>query len=341
MKKINNNFQKGSVSPIVVAIIVLVVAVIALIAIKSKPVTNSGNTPQTVITMLSPNGREVMTAGLSRPISFDVAGEINPNHFVKVTLEPGGTQIALVGATTTSYNLAIPLRVCIAGTCKDIAAGTYKLRVSLYDGRPCVTCTTGTSTAKLLGFDDTDGEITIRRDALIGATPSVSPKPTASTTPPRPSPFVPTTATGTPQSSSAPVTSWKPYTSAEYGFNLQYPGNAQLTETVITGGKNITFTLVPQNNKSVSINILNQTTCTDTAAGSDLTKTTINSVEFIKYDYSKFVSGASPANATIFCIVKNGRTFKIMPKVIYSGASVDATKDPVLSQIVSSFAFIN
>ena len=146
------------------------------------------------------------------------------------------------------------------------------------------------------------------------------------------------------------VSNWKTYISTQYGFSIQYPTGTQITDTGISGGRNIIFTT---SQGVVMVGIVTQAwhngvlssppNCDDTASGADRTNTSINGVNFITFNISKEMSGMnSPTSATEYCVIQNGTAYKLITRVgyiqdFYNGLDLD--KNPTLNQMLSTFKF--
>ena len=143
-------------------------------------------------------------------------------------------------------------------------------------------------------------------------------------------------------------TQTKTYTSAQYGFSIQYPTGTQITDTDISGGRNIIFTT---SQGTVMVGVVTQAwhngvlssppNCDDTASGADRTNTNINGVNFLTFSMSKEMSGMnSPTSATEYCAIQNGTAYKLITRVGYTQGSSNGLgldKNPTLNQMVASF----
>jgi hypothetical protein len=165
MNKINS--QKGSIAPIIAIIVVLVIIGIWY-GTRSKdatvePVVIASSTP---ITLLSPNGGETLKVGATTTISFKTEGDIKDNYRVVIWLEEGAAPLATIAATTTSHVITIPESILVGGDAvAPLAAGAYKIRVSLHDGEPC-TGFCPPSEVKEIGSDTSDATFMIATSTI-------------------------------------------------------------------------------------------------------------------------------------------------------------------------------
>ncbi|MEK7646427.1 MAG: hypothetical protein AAB381_01915 [Patescibacteria group bacterium] len=145
--------------------IVQIIAIVAVLVLGGVYVAQKGSKTTDVaaptITLVSPNGGEALIIGSSTPVSFTTTGEIKDGYQVVIWLEEGAAPLATIGATTTSYSLTIPESVLIGGDAvAPLEAGSYKIRVALYDGVPCTGHCLPTD-VKELASDSSDGEVKI------------------------------------------------------------------------------------------------------------------------------------------------------------------------------------
>ncbi len=148
-----------------------------------------------VIILQSPNGRETLTIGEYIPVTFDIPGEVKNDQFVAISIEPGAAPVALITATTTQFALKLPESILIGGDAlAPLEPGKYKLRLTLYQGRPCLGTCIASST--MLGYDETDSEVTIVKAAT----------------------------------STVMSTSTATYTTDKYGFSFKYPSSWSLVK---------------------------------------------------------------------------------------------------------------
>jgi hypothetical protein len=147
--------------------LIQIIAIVAVLAFGAVYFTQKGSKSTDVtaptITLVSPNGGETLTIGSSTTVAFTTTGEIKDGYKVVIWLDEGAAPLATIGATTTSYSLTIPTSILIGGDAvAPLEAGSYKIRVALYDGVPC----TGhclPSDVKELANDSSDEVITIKK----------------------------------------------------------------------------------------------------------------------------------------------------------------------------------
>jgi peptidoglycan hydrolase-like protein with peptidoglycan-binding domain len=131
----------------------------------------------------------------------------------------------------------------------------------------------------------------------------------------------------------------KTYSSSKYGFSIEYPATAQIYDVDMTGGRNISFQNTPQN--IFMVEVTNQI-CNDFDSGAVTSNVNINGIDFIKGDVSRYLSGMNSAtSATEYCVVKNGTSYKLIPRITYEkGNQIDVNNDTVLNKMLSTFKFL-
>ncbi len=133
---------------------------------------------------------------------------------------------------------------------------------------------------------------------------------------------------------------WKTYKDENYGFQINYPSDGKEFNVNVENGKNFYFSFESNRNKALDILVSNQANCADVGAGDNTNKVKIGDIEFIKYDVSKVSSkGEDTFVAKVYCVVKNEKTYKIVPKIAYRGAMPNIDNDNFLNLIISTFKF--
>lgn len=161
--------------------------------------------------------------------------------------------------------------------------------------------------------------------------------------------------------------SWKTYTSDKYGFSFQYPKEnlTPLEGTSSTNGRSVgqvVSTPISHNAMQgmVFVEVDNQNenndvapTCNN-AISKERTTTSINGVDFLKYDVSRerkeSGSNNAPNSSTEYCAMRNGIAYKIIIVAIVDSAGnpvdvagnpKDVNKNAVLNKMVASFKFVD
>jgi hypothetical protein len=143
---------------------------------------------------------------------------------------------------------------------------------------------------------------------------------------------------------------WKTYTSSKYGFSIQYPKGAQMSDVDISGGRNISFT-TPQGTVMVEVvmsawrnGVLSApANCEDFDSGVVTRHVSINGVDFVTGDVSRDLSGMnSTTSATEYCTIQNGIGYKIIPRmpVTPSANPTDVNSNTILNRAVKSFTIL-
>ena len=115
------------------------------------------------ITLVSPNGGEIMRIGEKKTITFITTGPIKNEYRVALVLEPGFIPLATITATTTSFAWTVPSTVCLGGdACTATEPGAYSITARLYDNVPCVGFCMPTD-AKLISEDKSNSSFIITK----------------------------------------------------------------------------------------------------------------------------------------------------------------------------------
>ncbi len=138
------------------------------------------------------------------------------------------------------------------------------------------------------------------------------------------------------------TSSWKTYDSGR-GFSIQYPPDAQVNTTDISGGYNVSLAtskgrvMVEGVTESWNNGVLQSPpNCNDFDADVKTSSVVINGISFIKGDVSREFSGMnSVSSATEYCVVKGATAYKIIP--VTSSGEGSGNDNSILNTVVSSF----
>lgn len=159
------------------------------------------------------------------------------------------------------------------------------------------------------------------------------------------------------QTTSADTLNWKTYSNNKFGFEIKYPADTQISNTndydtlsnqpILMGvifkpaaSKGILIINV----RGASVDLVDSPTCYDTALGVDPSLPSINGINFVKWNISKYISqGIGPwDDGREYCVIHNKVAYNLILETAYESnvnETLDVDKDSVLNQMLSSFKF--